>query len=157
MHSVYPCELIHLDSDPALLATARQTIYYYEVSQRGFTECMNELGLGAFVMGARVGLDAEVLLDALRRVCRKTAPNGLIIDGHHCLEKTAVVETLNSMMLQSLEGRLYLFPCWPQRPASFTRLRAKGAFVVSATYDGKQVTHLTLDSERGNTCRLHNP
>lgn len=157
MHSVYPCELIHLHSDSLLLETARNTIYYYSVSQKGFTECMNELGLSAFVMGARTGLAPGVLIDNMKRLIRQARPNYLITDGHHCLEKTAVVETINSMMLQSVEDIIHLFPCWPCQAASFKRLRAKGAFLISADTDGDTVKNLTLHSEQGNTCHLRNP
>lgn len=61
------------------------------------------------------------------------------------------------MMLQSVESVLHLFPCRPASPASFTRLRTKGAFLVSATYDGKTVTTLKLESTNGGICRLQNP
>lgn len=157
MHCAFPCETLNLNSDSELLEIGRNTLRYYGVSQRGFTETMNELGLSAFVMGARVGLEPEILLDAMRVLASRRGKNLLIRDGHHCLEKTAVVETLNSMMLQSVDGALRLFPCWPAAPASFTRLRAKGAFVVSAKYDGRETSELTIESARGNVCRLVNP
>lgn len=157
MHPVYPCEILNLHSDGTELQIARNTIYYYGVSHRGFTETMNELGLSAFVMGARVGFSPEILVDKMKVLIGRAGKNFLIRDGHHCLEKTTVVETINSMMLQSVDSVLYLFPCWTPTPASFTRLRAKGAFIVSAKYDGKEVTTLQIKSELGNECRLHNP
>lgn len=157
MHPVYPCELLNLNSSTQLLNTARNTIYYYGVSQRGFTECMNELGLSAFVMGARIGLSPEVLIENLKAIIHKTGANFLITDGHHCMEKTAIVETINSMMLQSVDNIIQVFPCWPHKAASFKRLRAKGAFLLSADYDGNSVTSLTLYSEKGNTCHIKNP
>lgn len=157
MHPVYPCELLNLRSDSTARQIARNTIYYYGVSQRGMTETMNELGLSAFVMGARVGLSPEVLVENMKTLIRRAGRNFLIRDGHHCMEKTAVVETINSMMLQSVEGVLYLFPCWLPSPASFTRLRAKGAFIVSASYDGREVQTLQIGSEHGGRCRMQNP
>ena len=60
-------------------------------------------------------------------------------------------------MLQTVEGVIYLFPCWTQTPAAFTRLRAKGAFLVSADYDGTSVGGLKIFSEKGGICRLSNP
>jgi hypothetical protein len=36
-------------------------------------------------------------------------------------------------------------------PARFENLRAVGAFLVNATYDGNQVTHFSLYSEKGKT------
>ena len=83
--------------------------------------------------------------------------NLLITDGHHCLEKTAVVETVNSMMLQSVDDVLWLFPDWPARPASFTRLRAKGGFLVSARYDGTQVESCQIQATVNGRCQFRNP
>lgn len=157
LHPVYPCEVLNLHSDSTSLQLARNTLYYYGVSQEGMTELMNELGLSAFVMGARIGFSPEILIEKMKTLISRAGRNFLILDGHHCLEKTTFVETLNSMMLQSVEGVLHLFPCWPASPASFTRLRAKGAFIVSAEYDGKAVTSLEIKSENGGTCRLWNP
>lgn len=157
LHPVYPCELINLRSDKRLVETARNTLHYYEVSQRGFTHCMNELGLSAFVMGARLGYAPELLIENMKELIARARPNFLITDGHHCLEKTAVVETLNSMMLQSVDSVLYLFPDWIKKPASFRRLRAKGAFLVSADYDGKAVGSLLIHSEKGGPCLLRSP
>lgn len=157
LHPVYPCELLNLHSDSTALQIARNTIFYYGVSHQGFTETMNELGLSAFVMGARVGFSPEILVDKMKVLIGRADRNFLIRDGHHCLEKTAVVETVNSMMLQSVDSVLHLFPCWIPAPASFTRLRAKGAFLVSAGYDGRKVMTLQIQSESGNECRLRNP
>ncbi|SDE10475.1 glycosyl hydrolase family 95 catalytic domain-containing protein [Niabella drilacis] len=157
MHSVYPCEVLHLRSDSAALQIARNTLYYYEVSQKGFTTSMNALGLSAFVMWARAGLDPGILKENMKTLIKTAGPNFLIADGHHCTEKTTVIETVNSMMLQTAGDILYLFPCWTKTPASFTRLRAKGAFLVSAAYDGATVSGLKIFSEKGGSCRLDNP
>lgn len=157
MHPVYPCEVLNLRSDSSALQIARNTLYYYEVSQKGFTESMNALGLSAYVMWARLGMDPNLLINSMKKLIEGTGRNFLIVDGHHCAEKTTVVETINSMMLQSVDNILYLFPCWTNQPASFTRLRAKGAFVVSADYDGSTVTDLEVHSERGGKCQLYAP
>jgi len=156
MHPVYPCEVLNLLSNADTLQIARNTVEYYQVSQKGF-ELMNELGLSAFVMAARVGFDPEVIVEHMKGLIAGAKPNFLIVDGHHCAEKTAVIETVNSMMLQTLDNTLYLFPDWIKSAASFTRLRAKGAFLVSANYDGKSVLNLEIRSEKGNVCHLNNP
>lgn len=157
MHCVYPCEVLNLHSDSTALQIARNTLYYYQVSQKGFTETMNELGLSAFVMGARVGMDPDILIDNMKALIKTARPNFLITDGHHCTEKTTVIETINSMMFQTVEDVMYLFPCWTKSSASFTRLRAKGAFLVSADYDGTTVSGLEIFSEKGGLCKLSNP
>lgn len=157
LHALYPCEVMNLNSDPDSLQIARNTIYYYGVSQNGLTGTMNELGLSAFVMGARAGFDPDILIDKMKYLIAGAGKNLLITDGHHCLEKTAVVETVNSMMLQSVDDVLWLFPDWPARPASFTRLRAKGGFLVSARYDGTQVESCQIQPTVNGRCQFRNP
>lgn len=161
LHALYPCEVMDLDSDPESLQVARNTIYYYGVSQNGFTGTMNELGLSAFVMGARAGFDPDILLAKLGELVATSGRNFLITDGHHCLEKTAGVEMIHSMMLQTVNGVIRLFPNWPaSRRASFTRLRTKGGFLVTAAYDGGEVVGdgtCRLTAAVGGICRLKNP
>ncbi len=55
------------------------------------------------------------------------------------LEQIGAMEALHLLMLRvGREGDLSVFPAWPADgpPASFTRLRARGAFVVSASWNG---------------------
>ncbi|WP_316790411.1 glycosyl hydrolase family 95 catalytic domain-containing protein [Pedobacter frigoris] len=157
MHPVYPCEVLDLLSNPDTLQIARNTVDYYEVSQKGFSGSMNSLGLSGFIMAARVGFNPDVIIQNLRTLVSRAKPNFLINDGHHGAEKTALIETINSMMLQTLDSTLYLFPNWPKSAAKFTRLRTKGAFLVSANYDGKMVSGLKVFSEKGTRCYLDNP
>ena len=135
LHAAYPCEVLNLASSPEALQIARNTVHYYFVAQEGY-KLMNELGLSAYVMGARVAFDPEILIDKMRYQAETAGKNFLITDGHHCLEKSAIMEAVHSMMLQTVDDVLYLFPDWMKKPASFTRLRAKGGFLVSALYDG---------------------
>lgn len=157
MHPAYPCEVLNLHSDTSALQIARNTIQYYCVSQNGFTGTMNELGLSAFVMATRVGFNPDILVEKMKYLIGKAQPNFLITDGHHCMEKTTVIETINSMMLQTVDQTMYLFPCWTKSAVSFTRLRAKGAFLVSADYNGVMVSRLKIFSEKGTLCKLSNP
>jgi hypothetical protein len=61
-------------------------------------------------------------------------------------------------MLQSYTGTIRLFPNTHNLgSARFENLRAAGAFLVSATYDGKSVSQVSLLSEKGKTVRLANP
>lgn len=87
LHPVYPCEVLNLHSDSTALQLARNTLYYYAVSQKGFTETMNELGLSAFIMGARIGFSPELLIENMKTLIGRAGRNFLILDGHHCLEK----------------------------------------------------------------------
>ncbi len=73
-------------------------------------------------------------------------------------ENLSLPAVLNECMLQSYAGVIRLFPNtrW-LGPARFRDLRAAGAFLVSASWDGKSVAEVTVKSERGSRALLANP
>lgn len=74
------------------------------------------------------------------------------------VENLSLPAVLNECMLQSYTGTIRLFPNTHNLGrARFENLRAAGAFLVSAAYDGKSVSGVSLRSERGKTVRLANP
>ncbi|MGC4048837.1 MAG: hypothetical protein QM757_04860 [Paludibaculum sp.] len=73
-------------------------------------------------------------------------------------ENLSLPAVLNECLLQSYSGVLRLFPNTRNLgPARFQDLRAAGAFLVSAAWDGSQVTSLSLRSEKGARVRIVNP
>merc|ERR1712232_414972 len=51
------------------------------------------------------------------------------------MENAGVLDAVNDMLMQSWRGRIELFPAWPSaRNGSFSGLRARGAFIVSAQH-----------------------
>jgi len=73
-------------------------------------------------------------------------------------ENFSLTAVLNECMMQSYTGCIRVFPATHNLgPARFENLRAVGAFLVSATYDGDKVTHLSLHSEKGRTAKLASP
>ena len=73
-------------------------------------------------------------------------------------ENFAVPVVLNECMLQSYTGTIRVFAnTLSLGPASFENLRAVGAFLVSAAYDGKTVVRFEVLSEKGVTLRFANP
>jgi hypothetical protein len=73
-------------------------------------------------------------------------------------ENFALPGVLNECMLQSYAGTLRLFPNVQNLgPARFENLRAAGAFLVSAAFDGRETTHISLLSEKGKQVRLAKP
>jgi alpha-L-fucosidase 2 len=73
-------------------------------------------------------------------------------------ENFAVPLVLNECMLQSYTGTIRLFPNVTNLgPARFENLRAVGAFLVSAIFDGKSVTRFEVLSERGAPLRFVSP
>jgi hypothetical protein len=73
-------------------------------------------------------------------------------------ENLSLPAVLNECMLQSYTGTLRLFPNTQSLGrARFRNLRAAGAFLLSAAYEGKTVSSVTLFSEKGTTAKLENP
>lgn len=62
------------------------------------------------------------------------------------------------MLLQHEGGVLRLFPDWPTKmDASFTRLRAKGAFLISSEQRAGAVRYVDVTSEKGGTLVIASP
>ena len=73
-------------------------------------------------------------------------------------ENLSLPAVLNECLMQSYSGTLRLFPnTHGLRGARFQNLRAVGAFLVSAAYDGNTISSVTLLSEKGLAARLGNP
>jgi hypothetical protein len=74
------------------------------------------------------------------------------------MENLSLPAVLNECMMQSYTGTLRLFPnTQGLGRARFRDLRAAGAFLLSAAYDGKAVTSVTLFSEKGAPAKMQNP
>jgi len=166
---VFPGEQVGLESAPDQLAIARRTARTVRL------EGGNDLVFQPLVR-ARLGI-----LDLAwfkREVGYCLLPNGIANDrvrqtGGRYAESTdfdfmmrmgvwtenlSLPAVLNECLLQSYSGVLRLFPNTTNLgPARFRDLRAAGAFLVSAEWDGKAVTGVRILSEKGSTLRLKNP
>ena len=152
MH-IFPAGAVGLDSDPKLLAISRDMVEEmhrwsdYNGFSSWYTAC------------ARIGYDPATILAKLRVECDEHSfPNLLLYYGGGGIESCGGFLALNEMLLQSHEGVLRLFPCWPAgQDARFGGLRAVGAFLVSAEYKAGQIGGVTIVSERGRDCTVQNP
>lgn len=73
-------------------------------------------------------------------------------------ENFALPTVINECLMQSYNGIIRLFPNWDkQKAASFTTLRAVGAFLVSANCKDGKITTVAIKSEKGSDCKLINP
>ncbi len=73
-------------------------------------------------------------------------------------ENLSLPVVVNECMMQSYTGAIRLFPnTQGLGRARFANLRAAGAFLVSAAWDGKTVSEVRIRSERGATARVLNP
>ncbi|MFD0618626.1 discoidin domain-containing protein [Paenibacillus sp. GCM10027629] len=104
---------------------------------------------------------ADVVLGNMTNTIKaQIQPNLRISDGVHGVEKIGATEAINSMLLMSDQGVMKVFPNWVSgKNASFVRLRAPGAFVVSAAYDGasNEAQSVIIKSEAGNRLTVASP
>lgn len=104
---------------------------------------------------------ASAVLENMTNTIRaQIQPNLRISDEVHGVEKIGATEAINSMLLISDRDVLKVFPNWVSgKDASFARLRAPGAFVVSAAYDGSsnEVQYVSIKSEAGKPLTIASP
>jgi alpha-L-fucosidase 2 len=73
-------------------------------------------------------------------------------------ENLALPAVLNECLMQSYTQTIRLFPNTTNLgPARFQNLRAAGAFLVSASFDGRRISQVSLLSEKGKPVNLANP
>jgi hypothetical protein len=84
-------------------------------------------------------------------------PNLYGVDGGGGLETCGVTLAINEMLLQSHEKGLRFFAVWPRhRHASFSTLRAVGAFLVSAVYHpASRTVSANILSTAGGACAVY--
>lgn len=158
----FPAEQVGLGSDPADLELLRRT-WRNQTIEGG-----NELVFAA-LQAARLGI---LDLERFKRDVRYCLlPNGTATDrvravhgryddttsfdfmsrGGIWVENFALPGVINECLLQSYDGVLRLFPNWPREvDASFSTLRAAGAFLVSAKLRGGQIEEIRILSETGS-------
>ncbi len=150
---VFPAGAIGLDSGPQLLEILRNMIdaMHRWSDYNGFSSW--------YTACARVGYDPRAILTKLREECDKHSfPNLLLYYGGGGIESCSGFLAINEMLLQSHEGVLRFFPCWPKdQDARFGDLRAVGAFLVCAELKGGVVSYVNITSEKGRDCTVHNP
>lgn len=153
IHHIFPAGAIGLDSSPKLLE-----ISHHMIDAMGRWADFNGFS-SWYTACARVGYDPNVILAKLRAECDKHSfPNLLLYYGGGGIESCGGFLAINEMLLQSHEGVIRLFPCWPKdQDARFGNLRTRGAFLVSAELKNGSVTGVKIISEKGKDCTVQNP
>lgn len=107
----------------------------------------------------RLGFKPAEILDGMHRMIEaRGLGNGLFKCGGGGIENnSAIVTTIDEMLLQSFEGVVRLFPDWDlSSDASYSNLRADGAFLVTASLkDG--VIDAEIVSEKGGMLNVEAP
>lgn len=158
---IHPGEQMSFDSDPHLLEVARNTVSVmgddavkYSGSGRGWASVNNTPKI--FTQAARVGYDPNVLTSKIKQyVTSLMEKNYYVNDKTHGWEKTGITEAFNSMLLQEDNGIIKAFPNWDSsKNSSFSRLRAKGAYLVSSEIKNGNISYIEVTSEHQNTAKI---
>ena len=90
-------------------------------------------------------------------------PNGFFVwkghaHGTYMPEMIGVAGLINEFLMQSVQNKIRLFPCWPAgKNAKFTNLRAQGGFLVSAEFKEDRVSSATIESVTDKQLQLLSP
>jgi hypothetical protein len=150
-------------TDAAFNNILLEDVQHWKDRMRNTGEWGNTLGNGietCFPGAVRVGFDADSIMQYLKdRLRIDPYPNLYIVQAGGGIETLAAVPlTINEMLLQSYEGVIRIFPNWSrQLDASFTTLRAYGAFLVSSSLASGKIEFVKLLSEKGRSCQIENP
>ena len=151
LQHIYPASQIGFNSGEKLLKIAKNT---YFINDRRLDDNGSNSYLPA---GARIGVDPDFLIEGIHQNIKEFAlPNRLFRHHGGGIEHlTTIPATINEMLMQSHEGVIRLFPCWNKKSdASFEKLRADGAFLVSAELKNGVVTTLRIKSLKGRKCTV---
>ena len=158
LESIGQCNRLGYFSTAEELQTARNTIDVFDGTD-GWNQVNNFPRI--FTMAVRARYDINQVVENFARVINTNMkPNLRISDPYHGIEKLGATESVNSMMMQTDKGMTKLFPNWyTDKDAKFVSLRAKGAFTVSAEYDGtaQEAKNVTITSEAGEDMTLVSP
>jgi len=157
---VFPGENLAVGGDPEQLQWAKNSLQ--EMNSWGVTRGGNSNNgfCKIFPIAARIGWPADDLVAKLKAaILYLWRPSNLTdFQGGGGIETSGSIEAIDSMLLQHEAGILRIFPDWPtSMDASFTRLRAKGAFLVSSAQLAGKVSYVDITAEQGGTLTLQNP
>ncbi|MBO5857949.1 MAG: hypothetical protein J6Q87_06835, partial [Clostridia bacterium] len=151
LQHIYPASQIGFSSGEKLLKIAKNS--YFMNDRR-----LDDNGSNSYLpAGARIGVDPEFLIEGIKQNIKEFAlPNRLFRHHGGGIEHlTMVPSTINEMLMQSYEGVIRLFPCWNKKSdASFTNLRADGAFLVSAELKNEKISSIKIKSLKGRNCNV---
>jgi hypothetical protein len=149
--------------DAGLLARAKQTVYALNKYQRSPYANVNGFGL-SWPPAVRLSGhdDAEHLVASFARaIGAATGNNGCVHNNGGMLENIGATVAVNDLLFQSHGGRMRFFPVWNATAlgaASFSTLRAYGAFVVSSAIDASgTVAPVSLKSDVGGDAIFESP
>lgn len=160
--AIHPAEVITRNAASQLLQVARNTVWIEGLASR----CNPTNGFVlSWIPAARVvaRANASRLLDNFTAAVRASVAKSWYHDhGGGGYEDVGATDAITSLLLTWTDGELQFFPGWPlDEAATFTRVRAYGAFLVSASQDENgAVSGVRIEAEPGTptrNCTLVNP
>ena len=151
---VFPGENLAIGGDAAELEIARDSMQ--EMNSWGVTPGGNSHNgfCKIFPIAARIGWPADDLIAKFKAaILYQWRPSNLtVFQSGGGIETAGSIEAIDSMLLQHEGGVLRVFPDWPaDKDAGFTRLLAKGAFLVSSEQRSGTVAFVNITSESRRT------
>ena len=143
-------------SSPETLQLVRNTL---DVSEPAWAHGNHFTRVYASAVRSRYDIN-KIVSELAKTINQNMQANLRIKDPYHGVEKCGTTVAVNEMLLLSDEGITKLFPNWyVDKNAKFGNLRAKGAFIVSAEYDGtaQEAKNVVVTSEKGQTMTLVSP
>jgi hypothetical protein len=160
---IHPAAAVTRHSTPELMQTARNTVE--QINQLNHWIPENGLCMG-WPPAAVVSDNASATSASMDEVCRTALSPNFVpqIHGGCVSEQAGATQGINDLLLQSYDGVLSLYPAGgiggAADSSSFHSLRARGAFLVSAAWDGVRggvADGVQIRSEAGNECVLERP
>lgn len=167
---VFPAEALSLGSDPELLRIAQNTVAALNPDKGKASWFQANNFPKIYTQAVRSGYPAEKVVEHLKQLLAGRQPyddrgdhvqlrnNLTIVPPVHSFESVGAIEAINSMLLQSHDHTIRVFPVWLRgKDASFRDLRASGAFLVSSEFKKDVVVYVAITSEGGGPCSVANP
>ncbi|MBR2474219.1 MAG: hypothetical protein IKB51_04235 [Clostridia bacterium] len=151
--AMYPAGAIGKYTTPKLFEAVKNSHKYLQLWDSHNRFC------SYYPLAARLEYPPEELISRIHaNIANHGLSNGMFaFDGGGLESNSAIPSTLNEMLLQSYEGIVRLFPVWDKKQdASFSGLRAFGAFLVNATLKNG-VVYAEIFSEKGMPLTLEAP
>jgi len=152
--TIFPGWDIGLESDPATLAAAKNTVYLAAEWYDGNDGCT------FYPSAAAIGLDPGLILTNLDfAIIDHASPNFMFSFGGGGTEDYSIVPcTLANMFLQSYQTNLHIFPNWPATlSAAFGNLNACNGFLASSAITNGLISYVQITSTAGQRVSLINP
>jgi rhamnogalacturonan endolyase len=167
---VFPAEALSLGSDPELLQMARNTVAALNPDMGKASWFQANSFPKIYTQAVRSGYPAEKIVASLKLLLEGHQPyddrgdhvqlrdNLTIVPPVHSYEYVGAIEAIHSMLLQSHDRTIRVFPVWLKgKDAWFRNLRAYGSFLISSEYKNGAVAYVNINSEVGGTCTVANP